>query len=125
MGVEVSDSSNFSLSVFEGDIFVSNVVTSRLDDFVLFVDSNKGFVEIIVESLVSISLFQAFLGFHILDVSKSGDFTEHVSSLRFNKITVSLEFSNLASEINTLVTLQVALISVFRCFEEFLIKDSL
>ena len=70
-------------------------------------------------------MVDALLVLHGLNVSESLDLSEHVSSLALDKVDVSLELSNLASDVNDLVALGVTLISKFSRLKEFLVQNSL
>ena len=79
--IEISYSSNFSFVVFERCVSVLDVIGGGINDLLLLSNPDQSLLQIVLECLASVSLLNAFICLHGLDISESCDFTEHVGPL--------------------------------------------
>eukprot|EP00356_Strombidium_inclinatum_P009815 CAMPEP_0170485420 /NCGR_PEP_ID=MMETSP0208-20121228/4702_1 /TAXON_ID=197538 /ORGANISM="Strombidium inclinatum, Strain S3" /LENGTH=169 /DNA_ID=CAMNT_0010759069 /DNA_START=275 /DNA_END=781 /DNA_ORIENTATION=- len=91
LGVHVLDSADLAVVVLQLRGFGSDVVGARLDNLLGLLDADHRLLEVELQGLVTFVLVHAFLGLHVLHVSQTLDFTEHVGSLRLDQVDVSLE----------------------------------
>ena len=119
--IEVLQPGYFSLGVIQLDLSVSNVEVSGLDKFLSLQNLNVNFLQVILKRLQSINLIKSLSRFHVHNVSKSLDFSEHVGSLRLHEVNVSFQLSYLTSEIDNLITPSIAFIPELARLEKLLI----
>ena len=124
-GVHILKSSDFFFTVIEMNSSVSNLESTILTNLIHFSNASMSFLGVKVKSLESITLINSLLSLHVDDITKSLDFSKHVSSLCLNKVNISFKLSNLSSKIYNLVTSGIALVTEFSRLEEFLVKNSL
>jgi hypothetical protein len=110
-GVDVLQSGQFSLGLGESDLLVADFKGTSLNGFIAVSDKGDVPVEVEVEGLGAVILIERLLASHVEHVTQALHLTEHISTLRLDKVNVSLELSDLGAKINDLVSLDVGLVT--------------
>jgi len=103
--IQVSDTSQFSFSVFKGKLLGSEISGTSINKSSGVFDSKMSSLDFGIKSLELVSLTAGFSSFLVIEFLQVVDLTEHFSSLSLDSLNIAVTLSNLSSEISALVSL--------------------